>query len=101
MVRGNWHDENILNKSKFNKNKSLIIHHLRSGEAFLNQYNLSSKINIGYIKNEIKEEEKNSQQFSKIDTNFECAFFEYKSETSGLRMTHRINLLSQSRNRIL
>ncbi|KAG0440652.1 hypothetical protein DMUE_1582 [Dictyocoela muelleri] len=92
-MRFSWHEDNTLNKRIIEVNKSLIVSHLRSGDVFVNRWNLSSKMNLGYIKNEIKEEEKNANQFSKIDTNFECAFFEYKSESSGLIMTHRINLL--------
>ncbi|KAG0441015.1 hypothetical protein DMUE_1361 [Dictyocoela muelleri] len=96
MMRGHVRksrEEEGLNKSNSYLNKSLIVTHLRSGDV-LNKCNLSSKKYFGFLKIEIKKEEKSINQISKIDSNFECAYFEYRNIKTGLKITHRINLLS-------
>ncbi|KAG0426139.1 hypothetical protein DMUE_5988 [Dictyocoela muelleri] len=95
----NPHEEERLNKGNSYLNKSLIVTHLRSGDV-LNQCNFSSKKYFGFLKSEIKEEEKSINQISKIDSNFECAYFEYRNEKTGLKITHRINLSHQLRSKI-
>ncbi|KAG0420322.1 Transposon Tf2-9 polyprotein, partial [Dictyocoela roeselum] len=54
---------------------------------------LSSKRYREQISNELKADEIRNRQIIKVDERFEVVQFEYVSSKSGLKMTHRLNLL--------
>ncbi|KAG0441619.1 hypothetical protein DMUE_0912 [Dictyocoela muelleri] len=49
---------------------------------------------INRLKDEISNEEITSKRIPKVDDKFEVALFEYKSEISGLKNAHKLNILT-------
>ncbi|KAG0436051.1 Retrovirus-related Pol polyprotein from transposon opus, partial [Dictyocoela muelleri] len=74
--------------------KSLFTLHLRGTDLQSGYRNLSSKsYHPKKILNDIKEEQRRLTNIFKVDEQFETATFEVTSAISGLRFTHKINLL--------
>ncbi|KAG0442452.1 hypothetical protein DMUE_0257 [Dictyocoela muelleri] len=83
-----------INKVSFSNSKSLLANYLKYIDLFSSYRKLSSMKLITTIKDEIRKEDSINNQVSGVDEKFEHVFFEYKSAQSGLKMTHRKNLLS-------
>ncbi|KAG0419576.1 hypothetical protein EQH57_0472 [Dictyocoela roeselum] len=77
--------------------KSLLVCNSQCGHPLSGYPNLSSKRFKECIK-EIHREESHCQQITKNDERYEYAYFEYRNDKTGLRMTHWINLLSSIEN---
>ncbi|KAG0420284.1 hypothetical protein EQH57_0213 [Dictyocoela roeselum] len=82
------------NKSIKQFSKSLFTSHLRGTDLQSGYRNLSSNsYSPKRILNDIKEEKRRLTNIFKVDEQFETATFEVTSTISGLRFTHKINLL--------
>ncbi|KAG0436184.1 hypothetical protein DMUE_4347, partial [Dictyocoela muelleri] len=76
-----------------NFSNSFIVNYLIFNSPVDEYLILSSKRCDEQIENKIKSEECKSRQVIKIDERFEIVQFEYKSEKSGLKINHRLNIL--------
>ncbi|KAG0420575.1 Retrovirus-related Pol polyprotein from transposon 17.6 [Dictyocoela roeselum] len=74
--------------------KSFIVNNFLFDNHLGLQGNLSSKRIIEDLKNDIKNEEVSAMKTPKVDVNREVATFEYKSELSGLKVCHKLNILT-------
>ncbi|KAG0420266.1 hypothetical protein EQH57_0221 [Dictyocoela roeselum] len=83
----------LKNQSIKNYPKSLLINNLKFKHPLGCHLNLSSKRYHECLE-EIRQEKLSLQQSDKKDENSEYAYFEYRNESTGLKITHRITLLT-------
>ncbi|KAG0420175.1 hypothetical protein EQH57_0269, partial [Dictyocoela roeselum] len=72
---------------------NLVVRHLTNNLGY-DHVNLSSRKEYSQIKELLDKENKFVKTIAGIDEKYEVALFEYRSEESGLKITHRINRLS-------
>ncbi|KAG0420206.1 Retrovirus-related Pol polyprotein from transposon, partial [Dictyocoela roeselum] len=76
-----------------NFSKSVLVNFYNNLHLLNSQHILSSKENLTCLKNEIKKEEMENRKIAYIDNSIDTAAFEFKNETSGLKIIHKLNLL--------
>ncbi|KAG0435192.1 hypothetical protein DMUE_4840, partial [Dictyocoela muelleri] len=76
-----------------NLSKSIILSYISLGHPYGSHDILSSRSERRKVKDEIAREEKMIKNVAQINTEQETALFEYKSDTSGLKIIHKLNLL--------
>ncbi|KAG0436562.1 hypothetical protein DMUE_4165 [Dictyocoela muelleri] len=87
-MNNNFNKSNLREKSKY-----LIVNYLLTGCPLGGRRKLSSIIEISRTKDEIKKQEISFKTITSVDEKTESAYFEYRSEKSGLRISHKLNLL--------
>ncbi|KAG0420315.1 hypothetical protein EQH57_0204, partial [Dictyocoela roeselum] len=81
--------------------KSFIINNLIYNSPLETHLNLSSNRTLQELKYEIRNEEYSFTKTKKVNDEYEVALFEYKSELSGLKICHKLNILTSIENQDL